>query len=37
MMVNNNPVDVDLWSNSANANTSTVGTETSILDGKTGF
>ena len=37
MIVNNNPVDVDLWSNSANANTSTVGTETSILDGKIGF
>lgn len=37
MIINNNPVNVDLWTNSANANTSTVGTETSILDGKTGF
>ena len=37
MLVDNNPVEVDLWTNSATANTSTVGTEVSILDGKTGF
>jgi hypothetical protein len=38
MVVNNAPVEVDLWTNSANANTSAISNETlSVLDGKTGF
>lgn len=38
MVVDSKPVEVDLWSNSARANTTTVSSGvTSILDGKTGF